>query len=250
MTDPPDNLNRPSVLVIVPAHNEVANISAVLDDLAANTPWADVVVVDDGSEDATVATAARHNVTVLSLPYNLGVGGAVQTGYLYARDNGYDVAVQCDGDGQHDASLIASLVERLTDDQADLVVGSRIRAETPYRFHPLRYVGSRLLSAFVSLIVRQHITDPTSGFRAASRRCIRLFAQHYPQRYLADTAEAIVWVARQKMAIVEIPTAMRPRAAGQSATGVIRGLVHTIRIVLAIAVDCLEPTFTEEEPVE
>ncbi|MHC4715524.1 MAG: glycosyltransferase family 2 protein, partial [Planctomycetota bacterium] len=165
------------MLVIVPAYNEARNIPVALRDLAEHAPSADVVVVDDGSSDETAEAARACGAKVLSLPCNLGVGGAVQTGYRYAWANGYDVAVQFDADAQHRADQIGPLVDRVTDG-ADLAVGSRLLEPGGYRFGLARYLGSRALSWMVSLIARQRITDPTSGFRAASRRAIRFFAHH------------------------------------------------------------------------
>ena len=234
------------MLVIVPAYNEAANIGRALEDLSAHAPWADVVVVDDGSTDGTAEVARRFGVAVLRLPCNLGVGGAVQTGYRYGLLGGYDVAVQFDGDGQHRADQIRSLVRRVTEGGAELAVGSRLLEGGGYRFGLLRYLGSRLLAAVVSLIARQRITDPTSGFRAAGRRTIRFFAHHYPQSYLGDTTEALVWAARQRMKIVEVPTPMRPRHSGSSSASNLLGFLHTLRIILAVLVDCLEPRVPEE----
>jgi len=231
---------RRRLLVIVPAHNEAGSITGVLDDLRQHAGRADVVVIDDGSTDGTGALARAGGAKVIRLPCNLGVGGAVQTGYLYAFRQGYDVAVQFDGDGQHRAADIAALLEPIDAASADLVVGSRLLAEVRFKFHPLRFIGSRLLSALISLIVGRRITDPTSGFRAASRRAIAFFARHYPQSYLGDTVEALVWAARDGMSLCEVPARMRQRTAGQSATGSFFGLVHTLRIILAVLVDCLE----------
>ncbi len=247
MNELPGNLARLRTLIIVPAYNEERNLPAAIDDLRLHVPWADVVVVNDCSTDATADVAENLDVTVLHLPCNLGVGGAVQTGYLYARAGGYDVAVQFDGDGQHRADCVADLVAALENQGADLVIGSRLLATEKFRFHPLRYIGSRVLSAIVSVIARRPITDPTSGFRAASRRAIAFFAEHYPQTYLGDTAEAIVWSARQKMKIIEIPTRMRQRTGGSSAAGSFGGFLHTLRIILAVLVDCLEAPVQEQE---
>ena len=235
----------PRVLVVVPAFNESGAIAGVLADLAAHAPWADVVVVDDGSADDTAAAARSRGARVLPLACNLGVGGAVQTGYMLALRGDYDVAVQFDGDGQHRADQIAGLLERIGAG-TDLVIGSRVRAGG-YHFGLLRYVGSRILAGIVSLIAGRRITDPTSGFRAAGRRAIRFFASHYPQTYLGDTAEALVWAARQRMRIEEVPAAMRPRSSGVSAAGSFRGLLHMLRITLAVLVDCLEPRVREED---
>lgn len=243
----PGDLERLRMLIIVPAHNEERNLPAAIEDLRAHVPWADVVVVDDCSTDATADVAENLDATVLHLPCNLGVGGAVQTGYIYAQAGGYDVAVQFDGDSQHRADCIADLLVALEGRGADLVIGSRLLAKEKFRFHPLRYIGSRALSAIVSAITRRPITDPTSGFRAASRRAICFFAAHYPQSYLGDTAEAIVWSARQKMKIVEIPTRMRQRTQGSSAAGSFGGFLHTLRIILAVLVDCLEAPVQEQE---
>ena len=235
------------ILIIVPAHNESENLPGVMEDLARHIPHADVVVVDDASSDATVAIARSLGATVLHLPCNLGVGGAMQTGYLYAARNRYDIAVQFDGDGQHRGNRIAGLLDAIRDQQADLVVGSRMVDGQRFRFHPLRLIGSKLLSVLVSLIVRKKVTDPTSGFRAASRRAIRFFAEHYPQTYLGDTVEALVWASRQGMKIVEVPARMNQRFAGESATGSVKGFWLTMRIILALLVDCLEPQVREEQ---
>lgn len=235
------------VLVMVPAYNEAGNIRAVLEDLSARAGWADVIVVDDGSTDETARNAAECGAVVLRLPCNVGVGGAVQTGYQFACEKGYDVAVQFDGDGQHRANRIEALVEKVHAGGADLAIGSRLLDGVRFRFNPLRRIGSRLLALVVSTIARQRITDPTSGFRAASRRAIRFFARHYPQSYLGDTAEALVWAARQHMKMSEVPVRMRQRAGGQSATGSLKGFWHTLRIILAVLVDCLEPRIEEQE---
>ena len=234
------NTSSGSVLVIVPAHNEAESIAPVLKDLQTHVPWADVVVIDDGSTDQTCRIARLSGAMVLRLPCNLGVGGAMQTGYICAARGGYDVAVQFDGDGQHRANQIPTLLKVLAEQRADIVVGSRRLSGKRYRFETLRLAGSRLLAGLVSLIVRQRITDPTSGFRAGSRRTIELFSRHYPQTYLADTTEALVWAARSGLHICEAPVRMRHRRAGTSATGSIKGLCHVLRIILALLVDCLE----------
>jgi len=236
----------PRTVVIVPAYNEALNIEQALDDLRRRAPWADVVVVDDGSSDATARIARAAGVPTLSLACNLGVGGAVQTGYQYALRHGYEAAVQFDGDGQHRASEIEHLVSGLAAQQADLVIGSRLAEGIRFRFHPLRFIGNRLLSALVSRIAGRRLSDPTSGFRAASSRAVRFFARYYPQSYLGDTAEALVWASRGGLKIVEVPARMRQRKAGTSATGSLRGFLHTLRIVLAVLVDCLEERIRPE----
>ena len=242
-----EDATQPRMLVIVPAHNEAEAIVQVIADLRAFAPSADVVVVDDGSTDGTAGLARQCGVIVLSLPCNIGVGGAVQTGYIYARRGGYDVAVQFDGDAQHRANQISVLTEAVIQGRADLVVGSRLMERRSFRFSPLRFVGSRLLSWLVSTIVGIRLTDPTSGFRSASPRAIAFFARQYPQSYLADTAEALVWAGRQGMRLVEVPVRMRQRKAGASATGNIMGFLHFIRITLAVLVDCIEPRIEEQE---
>jgi len=238
---------RSRMLVIVPAHNEAASLPDVLADLAKHAPQADIAVVDDGSIDNTAAVARAAGATVLPLPCNLGVGGAMQTGYMYAADSGYDVAVQFDGDGQHRANLIAQLAGPALTGQADLVVGSRLLGGLKFRFHPLRFLGNRMLAMLISAIGHRKVTDPTSGFRAAGRRAMRFFAAHYPQTYLGDTAEALVWAERAGLKITEIPVRMRQRTAGESAIRNLKGFWLTMRIVLAILVDCLESRIVLDE---
>ena len=233
--------------MIVPAYNEADSLPRVLADLATHAPWADVVVVNDCSTDATAEVARHRGASVLSLPCNLGVGGAVQTGYLYAAQRRYEVAVQFDGDGQHRANQVEPLVRTLLSERADLVIGSRLLEKVGFRFALARFVGSRILAGLIRLLTGVRTTDPTSGFRAASTRAIRFFARHYPQTYLGDTAEALVWAARQKMCIREIPTRMRQRQGGTSAATNLKGLLHMLRITLAVLVDCLEPRVEEDD---
>ena len=231
----------PRVLIIVPAYNEAGSLEAVLADLKEEVPGADVVVVDDGSYDNTAAVAGRGGADVLQLHFNLGVGGAMQTGYLYAWEKGYDVAVQFDGDGQHRANQIPALVEEIQSAQADLVIGSRLLGRRSYRFPLMRWIGSRVLAAVVRLTARIRVTDPTSGFRAASARMTHFFARHYPQSYLGDTVEAMVTAARHGMVIREVPARFRGNDA--SSIGIVSGTLHTLRICLALLIDQIEGKF-------
>ncbi|MDK1031454.1 MAG: glycosyltransferase family 2 protein [Planctomycetia bacterium] len=232
------------VLVIVPAYNEAARIGDVLSDLRQHAPSVDVVVVDDGSDDDTGSVAERAGATVLRLPCNLGVGGAMQTGYLYAAEKGYDVAVQFDGDGQHRANQISQIVAAVSNGDADLAIGSRLLGRRSYRFSPFRWIGSRLLSGTARLITGMRIADPTSGFRACSKRLIRFFAKHYPQTYLGDTVESLAIAARHGMRVKEVPARMRMTE--RSSINKFTGLFHTFCILLALLVDRVEAKFPEE----
>ncbi|MFP4055218.1 MAG: glycosyltransferase family 2 protein, partial [Phycisphaerae bacterium] len=233
----------PKVLIIVPAYNEGDSIADVLADVRTHLPDSDVVVIDDGSADNTAAAARAVGATVLQMPFNLGVGGAMQTGYLYASQRGYDVAVQLDGDGQHPAEEARRLVEEIGRQEVDLLIGSRMGPDNDYRFPFMRRVGIGLIAAIVWLVSGRRIADPTSGFRASSRRMMRFFARHYPQSYLGDTVEAMVMAARHGMRIGQTPVRMRP--ATHSSIRPIRGIFHTVCICLAILIDRLERPFPD-----
>jgi len=247
MTPHVTEFDRRRCLIIVPAYNESRNIARALGDLRDRAGEADVVVVDDGSTDDTAAVAEAFGAAVLRLPCNLGVGGAMRTGYLYALESGYDLAVQFDGDGQHRADQIAALVSAVADG-ADLAIGSRRLGEASYRFSLARWVGSRLVAGVAFLVTRLRLTDPTSGFRASSRRMIAFFAKHYPQTYLGDTIESTVLAARHGMAVREV--AARMHESGTSSIGNVKGVFHTICICLAILIDAIERRFpdTAEDP--
>jgi glycosyltransferase involved in cell wall biosynthesis len=242
MTDQTVNADQLKVLIVIPAFNEVRRIRDAIADLRRHVPWADAVVIDDGSIDDTAAIAADAGAIVLRLPFNLGVGGAMRTGYLYAHERSYDIAVQFDGDSQHRADHICRLVAAVADG-ANLAVGSRVLDKGGYRFPFMRKVGSLLLTAVIRLVTGKRFTDPTSGFRAANRRMIAFFARHYPEGYLGDTVEALVEAARHGMDIREVPVEMRP--AEHSSIGNLKGLFHTTCICLAILIDRLERKFPE-----
>ena len=242
--------DAPRLLVILPAYNEVAAIGRTLRLLRDLPLPYDALVVNDGSADETAAIAREHGATVLDLATNLGVGGAMQAGYLYAAENSYDLAVQFDADGQHRANQIEALIEPVRSGRADLTIGSRYLGGKKYRFSLDRFVGSRLLAGLVRLATRAKITDPTSGFRAVNRRGIRFFSLHYPQAYLGDTVESLVLLVRQGMTAEEVPATMAQRRHGTSSVGFIVGLVHTLRITLAVLIDCLEKKLEELPPEE
>jgi glycosyltransferase involved in cell wall biosynthesis len=192
------------------------------------------VVVDDGSADATSAVAQAAGAHVLKLPYNLGIGGAVQTGYQFARERGFELAIQIDGDGQHVPSEVSRLVEPILDGRADLAVGTRFVGPRAYRTTKMRRLGIELFARFVSLIVRQKVTDTTSGFRASNRRAILLFAADYPHDY--PEVEATVLVHRHRLTMVEVPVAMRVRQTGSSSITALRSVYYMVKVSLALFV--------------
>jgi glycosyltransferase involved in cell wall biosynthesis len=217
---------------IVPALNEAGSIASVIAEIRAVDPGMEVVVVDDGSRDGTADIARRAGATVLGLPYNLGIGGAVQTGYRYALENGFDVAVQIDGDGQHDPGELEKLLRPLLADEADMVVGTRFRGERTYRPPLARRIGIMLFARLVSLIVRQRVTDATSGFRAVNRTGIRLFADDYPNDY--PEVETTVLVFRHRLRMLEVPVLMRERSTGRSSITLFRSVYYVVKVSLAL----------------
>ena len=221
------------VLVIVPAWNEEATVGATVRDIGLTNPGVDVLVVDDGSADHTAQIAREAGARVARLPFNLGVGGAMRTGYRYAERHGYDVAVQVDADGQHDPRFISALLEGL--DQADVVVGARFahRGDT-YQVRGPRRWAMILLAWVLSRIARTRLTDVTSGFRAANRRAIGVFAAHYPAEYLGDTVESLVIAVRTGCRVTQVPVDMRVRAAGQASQSPLRAAVYLFRAVVAL----------------
>ena len=221
-------------IAVVPAYNEAGSIASVIGELRGLDPELAIVVIDDGSTDGTARQAQLAGAKVVRLPYNLGIGGAVQTGYQYALAHGFDVAVQVDGDGQHDPREIPKLLEPILDGRADMVVGSRFAAGARYRAPFARRVGIRLFAALVSLIVRQRLTDTTSGFRAINRRGIRLFAMDYPHDY--PEVEAAVLAARHELRVAEVPVTMRVRASGTSSITLFRGLYYMGKVTLALVI--------------
>ena len=226
-------------LAIVPAYNEAGAIAATIADIHANTDF-DVVVVDDGSTDATAAVADAAGAAVLRHPFNLGIGGAVQSGYLYALDNGYEVAVQVDGDGQHDARHIPELLHHLRSHaNLNMVTGSRFvdREGAGYQSSGTRRIGIRLFAWILSRVTGRRITDPTSGFRMVDRRGIELFARDYPHDY--PEVEAVLLLHFHKLEGAELPVLMRARTSGVSSINAHRSIYYMIKVLLAIFVGLL-----------
>lgn len=221
-------------LAIIPAFNEEHNLTAVLASLRRDAPSWDLCVVDDGSTDATAAVARREGALVLRLPQNLGIGGAVQTGYLWAREHGYDVAAQIDGDGQHDPQFLEAAVAPIASGAADVVVGSRYLGQDGFRSTALRRAGSRYLSFFLRLRCGARVSDPTSGFRVAGRRAIALFAAHYPSDY--PEPEAIALAIRSGLALREVPVVMQAREHGRSSIGAGATLYYLVKVSLALLI--------------
>jgi glycosyltransferase involved in cell wall biosynthesis len=222
-------INDRRVLVVIPAWNEAACIGTVVQEVRGELPGVDVLVVDDGSTDETAAVARAAGATLIRLPYNLGVGGAMRAGYRYGLEHGYDVVVQIDADGQHDPRYVPKLVDALAD--ADLVVGARFAGEGSYRVRGPRRWAMAMFSVVLSRIARTRLTDTTSGFRAANRRAVELFARWYPVEYLGDTVETLVYAARRGVVIRQVPVAMRPRMAGVPSQSPVKAVAYLVRAV-------------------
>ena len=232
------------LLAIVPALNEASSIEHVIGDIRSSAPDFDIVVVDDGSTDATATLARQAGARVLSLPFNLGIGGAVQCGFTYAMENGYDIAVQVDGDGQHQAAALTRLVEELLNNRADVVVGSRYLGAKEYKAPFVRRLGMVALSYLISAIVRRKITDPTSGLRAYNRKAIAFCARNYPGDY--PEPEVIPLMARAGLRLVEVPVAMSQRHSGQSSITWSRAFYYMVKVTLAIFIGVLRQSGVEE----
>lgn len=220
------------MLAIVPAYNEARNLPTVLTALRREVPTCDVCVVDDGSSDDTAQVATRLGATVLRNPHNLGIGGAVQAGYLWARDHGYDIAIQIDGDGQHDPSFIPATAAPLIEGRAEIVIGSRFLTEGGARSTWVRRMGIRYLTWLLRLRCGVRVTDPTSGFRAAGRRAIELFARQYPSDY--PEPEAIALAVRNGLHVQELPMRMREREHGSSSINAWRTVYYLVKVSLAL----------------
>ena len=221
-------------LAIVPAYNEGDCIADVVAELRAHAPEFDVVVIDDGSTDHTAATARAAGAAVIRHPFNLGIGGAVQSGYTYAAERDYAIAVQVDGDGQHDARHIHKLLAHLVaNEDLDMVTGSRFLAVGDgFRSSVSRRVGIRIFARVISSITGQLVTDPTSGFRMAGRRAIELFARDYPHDY--PEVEAILMMHAHQLRSAEVPVTMRSRATGVSSINHMRSAYYMVKVLLAI----------------
>jgi glycosyltransferase involved in cell wall biosynthesis len=219
-------------LVIVPAFNEARSLPAVAGDLRRHLPEADVCVVDDGSTDGTGDAARALGLGVLRLPANLGIGGAVQAGYLWAWEHGYELAVQFDGDGQHDAASLPALLAPVRTDAADLVVGSRFAGDGEFRSTFTRRIGIRYLAGLIRVRCGARVTDSTSGFRAAGRRAIALFARSYPADF--PEPESIAIACRAGLRVAEVPVRMRDRAHGESSITFLRSFQYVVKVTVAL----------------
>jgi len=226
------------ILVIIPAYNEEESLSGVVRDLREHASEADLLVVDDGSLDATARTAEDLGVNVLRLPFNLGIGGAMQTGYLYARQRDYDIAIQFDGDGQHLASEIKKLLVPLRMGVCDIVVGSRFLEQREYKPSFFRKVGMLVFSSTLSLILGTRVTDTTSGFRAVNRTVIEFYSHTYPDDY--PEVEALVLLHKAGVRIAEVSVRMQERLGGRSSITALRSIYYMIKVLLAVFIDVLK----------
>lgn len=219
-------------VAIVPARNEEGSITAVVFEIRGVDDELEVVVVDDASTDRTAALARDAGARVLTLPFNLGIGGAVQTGFKLAQEEGFDLAVRLDGDGQHIAAELPKLLAPILDDTADIVVGSRFAGTSEYRPPFARRLGIRIFAGVVSRLTRQRVTDTTSGFQACNRNAIRLFAADYPHDY--PEVEATVMVFKHRLRLAEVPVTMRERWAGTSSIGTLASIYYAVKVLLAV----------------
>jgi glycosyltransferase involved in cell wall biosynthesis len=222
------------VLVVLPAWNEAQALPAVLREISEHLPDVGVLVVNDGSTDETSAVARGCGVQVLDLPFNIGVGGAMRAGFRYALAEGYGAVVQVDADGQHDPREVPRLLAGLS--QADVVIGARFADQGDYAVRGPRRLAMRVLAGVLSRLARTHLTDTTSGFRAAGPRAIRLFAFHYPVEYLGDTIESLVIAVRSGLSIEQVGVSMRGRSAGRPSQRPIKAAIYLLRACLALSI--------------
>lgn len=225
------------ILAIVPALNEAENIGSVVRNLHSTSPWLDVLVIDDGSTDQTAEFARAQGAKVISLPVNLGIGGAVQTGFLYAVKNHYDVALQVDGDGQHRAEEIQKLIDPVLHGEADVTIGSRFLEKTSYKSAWPRRLGIYILSKTIQSVVRKTYTDPTSGFRAYNQKALRVVSTHYSTDY--PEPDSIVTLVKNRLRVIEISVEMDARLSGSSSITPFKSGYYMFKVSLAIILNSM-----------
>jgi glycosyltransferase involved in cell wall biosynthesis len=226
---------RSTHLAVVPAYNEASTIAEVIQALRREARHYDVVVIDDGSTDDTSAIARRHGASVLRHPFNLGIGGAVQSGFMYAQEGGYELMAQVDGDGQHDPGQLAVLESTLESSRVDVVCGSRfLSSDLKYPSPVSRRTGIHIFAFLLSRLVDQRVTDPTSGFRLYNRRAIRLFATDYPHDY--PEVEAVLMAHHHELRMVEVPVRMFQRGGGVSSISSGKSAYYMVKVLLALFV--------------
>ena len=221
-------------LIIIPAYNEAANIEKVVDNLVQNYPQYDYLVVNDGSTDDTGVVCRKKHYQYVNLPINMGIGGAVQTGDCYAKENDYDTAVQIDGDGQHDVSFLAEMLKIIEEGQADVVIGSRFVEKEGFQSSGLRRIGIRFLSFLGWLLTGIRVKDITSGYRVVNRRFIRIFAEDYPSDYPEPEAMVIASVHGGK--IMEYPVVMKERESGASSITFKKSVYYMCKVTIAMMI--------------
>jgi len=238
-------MSTSKLLVIVPAYNEQSTIDEVIEKIHQNVQNADVLVVNDGSSDNTSQAANKKGAMVLDLPFNLGIGAAMQAGYKFAYKMGYDIAVQCDADGQHRPGQINNRLDTLVNDKVDMVVGSRFIKKKRFKSEFFRWLGILIFCRVLSFIIGQKLTDPTSGFRAVNKQVIKSFSHFYPADY--PEPEALVLLHRQNFKIKEIAVNMNSRKGGNSSITGLKPFYYMIKVLLAIFIDlCKNYSFKDE----
>lgn len=228
------------VLIVMPAFNEQEAVGDVIREVHQKLPGIAVLVVDDGSQDHTTAVARAAGARVARLPFNLGVGGAMRTGFRFALENGYSTVIQVDSDGQHDPAGVPALLAALAEGN-DIVMGARFAGEGDYRVRGPRAWAMKVLSAVLSRTAKTRLTDTTSGFRASGPRAVALFADHYPAEYLGDTIEALVIAARAGLRVAQVPVAMRPRAGGVPSHNFVKSTIYLARAGVALVFAYVRP---------
>lgn len=228
------------ILLIIPAYNEEQNILKTCKSVIKYNKNIDYVVINDGSKDNTEEILIKNNLNHISLVENLGIGGAVQAGYKYAYDNNYDIAVQFDGDGQHDINYVLKICELILSEEADMVIGTRYldKKESTFQSTFMRRLGSKILSFLIKICTKCKVTDPTSGFRAVNKKIIKFFAENYPSDY--PEPESIVKVTKMGYIVKEVPVSMNEREGGVSSINIFQSIYYMMKVSLAIIIDSLE----------
>lgn len=221
-------------LIIIPAYNESENIKRTIEEVERKMPEFDYVIVNDCSTDNTLEICRENHFHVIDLPINLGIGGAVQTGYIYAARNGYEFAVQVDGDGQHDPAFLNQMAEYLEQNEVNMVIGSRFIDKEGFQSSSIRRLGIKYFTKLIQLLTGERVTDPTSGLRMVDSSIIKIFAEDYPKDY--PEPESIVTVIRQGKKIAEIPVVMRERLGGVSSISFKKSVYYMIKVSLAILI--------------